>query len=118
MCDVTLVTDGVKITPSGWEHTGGLTGEFLVALTDIAQVSTNDDPTALVHGLKAGVGLPKTKIGTWHHDGVEDYFCVHHDGPAIVLDLVPGRTYARVVVTVEDPAGLAAKIQAEIAHVS
>jgi ferredoxin len=107
-----LLTDSVQIKPNAMEHTGGLNGEFQVAFADISKVSTSDDPTSLVRGVKVGVGLPKTKIGTWHHDGVEDYFCVHHDGPAVVLELSPGHTYAKVVVTVENPDDLVAQIQA------
>ena len=111
MCDVSIDDGDVVVAPSGLEHTGGLVGPFRVALADIVEVHTNDDPASLVSGLKVGVGLPKTKIGTWHHDGVEDYFCVHHDGPAIVLDLKPGATYARVVVSVPDPESVAERIR-------
>lgn len=111
MCDVVVGSDGVRIAPTTWERTEGRAGEFLVAFSDIAQVSVSDDPTSLVHGLKEGVGLPKTKIGTWHHDGVVDYFCVHRGGPAVVLELSPGHTYARAVVTVDDPSGMADQIR-------
>lgn len=115
MCNVIVLTDSVQIKPDALEHAGGLSSEFEVALADIAKVSTSDDPTSLVHGVKVGVGLPKTKIGTWHHDGVEDYFCVHHDGRAVVLDLSPGHRYARVVVTVQNPDDLVVQIQAAMA---
>lgn len=115
MCTVELESDGVKFDPSRWEHAGGMKGEFVVPLADIADVSTSDDPDSLVRGEKTGVGLPKTKIGTWHHDGVEDYYCIRDNGPALVLDLKPGQKLVRVVVTVDDPAGLVAKIQAAMA---
>ncbi len=111
MCDVNIVPGGVQVKPSGWEHAGGLTGEFVMAFSDIVEVSATDDPTSLVHGFRVGVGLPKTKIGTWRHDGVQDYFCVHHNDPAIVIELAPGHTYAKVVVTVDMPDDLAAEIQ-------
>jgi len=115
MCNVKLTANGVEIDPSRWEHAGGMKGEFEVPFSGIAKVSTSDDPVSLVHGVKSGVGLPKTKIGTWHtHDG-EEYFCIRDNGPAVVLDLKPGQKMARVVVTVADPSGLAARIQAAAA---
>jgi hypothetical protein len=115
MCDVELTSDGVEINPSRWEHAGGMQGTFVVPLAGIAKVSTSDDPVSLVHGLKAGVGLPKTKIGQWRNDDGEDYFCIRDNGPAVVLDLKPEQKFNRVAVTVEDPSGLAAKLQAAVA---
>lgn len=115
MCDVKLTSNGVEIDPSRWEHIGGMEGEFVVPFAGIAQVSTSDDPVSLVHGVKMGVGLPKTKIGTWHTDAREDYFCIRDNGAAVVLDLKPGQKLARVVVTVSDPSGLAARIRAAVA---
>lgn len=115
MCDVRLTSDGVEFDPSRWEHVGGMQGNFTVPMTGIAEVSTSDDPDSLVRGAKTGVGLPKTKIGEWHHDGGEDYYCIRDNGPAVVLDLKPEQKFIRVVATVEDPAGMAAKIQAAMA---
>lgn len=114
MCDVSVANDGVHIDPTGWEHTGGMTGPFTVAFDAIESVSENDNPVSLVHGLKAGVGLPQTKIGTWHHDGIEDYFCIHRDGPAIVLKLTPEHRFGQVVVTVDAPEQLRVQIQTHL----
>lgn len=114
MCDVEITTDGVEVDPSRWEHAGGMQGEFVIPFTGIAKVSTSDDPDSLVRGVKSGVGLPKTKIGKWHHDGGEDYYCIRDNGPALVLDLKPEQKLMRVVVTVKDPAAAAAKIQAAV----
>lgn len=114
MCDLELTPEGVEVDPSRWEHVGGMQGTFVVPLTDIVKVSTSDDPDSLVRGVKTGVGTPKTKIGKWHHDGGEDYYCIRDNGPAVVLDLKPDQKLARVVVSVEDPTGLATKIQAAV----
>lgn len=114
MCEVSVAGDGVHIDPTGWEHTGGITGPFVVRFEAIGTVSVSDHPVGLVHGLKAGIGLPKTKIGTWHHDGIEDYFCVHKDGPALVLELTPGNRFGQVAVTVPEPAQMQAEVQARL----
>ena len=114
MCEVSVADDGVHIDPTGWEHTGGITGPFVVPFNEIGAVSVNDHPVGLVHGIKTGVGLPKTKIGTWHHDGIEDYFCVHKDGPALVLALTPEHRFGQVVVTVLDPTKMQTEIQAHL----
>lgn len=111
MCDVEVSAEGVRINPRGWEHAGGMTGDFVVELSAIAAVSTSDDPLSLVHGMKVGVGLPKTKIGTWRHDGVADYICVRDGGAAVVIKLVAGQRFATVVVTVPDPDRTAADIR-------
>ena len=115
MCDVELTSDGVEVDPSRWEHAGGMQGKFVVPWAGIATVSTSDDPVSLVHGVKTGVGLPKTKIGTWHNDEGEEYCCIRDNGPAVVLDLKPGQKLVRVVATVGDPSGLAGKIKAAVA---
>ncbi len=114
MCDVVVADDGVHIDPTAWEHTGGRVGPFVLVYADIAAVTTSEDPITLVHGVKEGVGLPKTKIGTWHHDDIEDYFCVHKDGPAVVLELTAGQRYGQVVVTVDDPAAVVTQIRARL----
>lgn len=114
MCDVVVSDDGVHIDPTGWEHTGGMVGPFVVAFDGIDKVSTNDNPIDLVHGLKVGVGLPNTRIGTWRHDGIEDYFCIHKDGPAVALRLKAGQRFGQVVVTVDDPTQVTAQIQAHL----
>lgn len=93
-----------------------MTGAFTVPLSAIAQVAASDDPLSLVHGVKVGVGLPKTKIGTWHYDEGEDYVCIRDARPAVVLTLAPGQRFAKVVVSVHNPTELAAKIQAAVAE--
>ena len=115
MCTLEIQETGVQVKPGGMERAEGFVGEFLVEFAAIASVSVQDDPASLAEGLKSGVGLPNTKVGTWRHDDVEDYFCVHRDGPAIMLELQPGHKYARVVVTVEHPQDVAAQIQQAVA---
>lgn len=115
MCNVELSPDEVRIIPSRWEHTGGLQGKFEVPIAGIAEISTSYDPVKLVRGIRVGVGLPKTRIGKWYHGSGRDYLCIRHNGPAVVLDLVPGQKFLRVVVTVADPEGLAAQIQDAVA---
>lgn len=114
VAEVSVAPAGVVIEPSNWERAGGLVGRFVVGFERIADVSTSAAPLDLVEGWRMGVGLPRTRIGTWRHDGVKDYLCIRDGRPALVLTCTPEADYARVIVTVPDPDALAEQVRAAL----
>ncbi|GGT72178.1 MULTISPECIES: hypothetical protein [Streptomyces] len=44
-------------------------------------------------------------LGTWRHAGGVDFVAVRTPGPVAVVDLLPGRRFARLSVSTADPEG-------------
>ncbi|MGW0469524.1 hypothetical protein ACWDX6_30395 [Streptomyces sp. NPDC003027] len=44
-------------------------------------------------------------LGTWRHGDGVDFVAVHAGGPVAVVDLFPGREFARLSVSTADPEG-------------
>jgi len=78
----------------------------------ISGVRAVPDCIAEVHGIKGvGVQLPDTRVGSWHDDGRVTFAVCHGRGPGIVIDLANSK-YDRVVLTVENPEDIAARLSA------
>jgi len=64
-----------------------------------------------VHGLRLpGTGLPGViMVGTWREAQRVTFAVCHGRGPAVVLELT-GQRYDRIVVTVENPEDVVARL--------
>jgi hypothetical protein len=58
-----------------------------------------------------GVQLPDTRVGSWHDDGRVTFAVCHGHAPGIVIDLADSK-YDRVVLTVENPEEIVARLSA------
>jgi len=114
---VAVKVEGARlvIEPSRWEAAGGLIGNFSVPLAEVTKVETTDEPLSFVHGLRVGVGLPKTRIGSWYHDGVKDYIGIRDGRPAVVVTLMSSSRFSKLVISVADPATTATQIRSHAA---
>jgi hypothetical protein len=78
----------------------------------ISGVRAVPDCTAEVHGLKwAGTELPGIRVGSFHDDGRVTFAVCHGRAPGIVIDLANSK-YDRVVLTVENPEEIVARLSA------
>jgi hypothetical protein len=104
------VTDGrLHIdAPTGFDR-ASLLGPVDVPLEHVTAVEVTDSPGAAVRGWREGIGMPHLRMGTWRHDGVKDYVAIRTDLPGLVITLV-NEEYARLIISVEDPRGLAAAL--------
>jgi hypothetical protein len=68
------------------------------------------DCIAEVHGLKcAGTELPGIRVGSFHDAERVTFAVCHGHNPGIVIDLANSK-YDRVVLTVENPEEIAARL--------
>lgn len=98
---------------SSRERLGALHGDVEIPSSCISGVSVTDDAFAAVRGIRApGTALPKTiAVGTWRRRGGRDFVAVHrHHAGAVVVDLEDAE-YDRLVVSSDDPEGVAAAIR-------
>jgi len=97
------------------EKAEGFHGDIRVPLASVRQVRA--EPTAWhgdsLRGLRApGTGLPNVvMVGTRRGDFGKDFAAVHGTGPAVVVDLA-GAEYHRLVATIRDAKGVAARLRA------
>jgi hypothetical protein len=111
MADLVITPDTVTVALSSAEKVGALHGDVSVERSHIVSVEAVADGSSVVHGLRApGLHVPGgTRLGTWRHDGSKDFVAVRPGQPAVVITL-GGDEWTRLVVTVEDPASLAAQL--------
>ena len=78
----------------------------------ISGVRAVPDCIAEVHGLKwAGTELPGIRVGSFHQDQRVTFAVCHGRKPGIVIDLANSK-YDRVILTVENPEEIAARLSA------
>jgi hypothetical protein len=94
--------------PSGFLRTS-LLHALDVPLAHIESAEVVEAPAAAVQGWREGIGLPHLRMGTWRHDGTKDYVAIRTDHPALVITL-RGEEYARMIICVDDPHGMAAAL--------
>ena len=95
-------------TPAGLDR-ASLLGGLDVPLAHIVSVESVEDPGTSVVGWREGIGLPHLRMGTWRHDGAKDYVAIRTAMPGLVITL-RDKEYARLIVSVDDPAGMAATL--------
>jgi hypothetical protein len=105
---VTVVVRGDRLiidAPSGFGR-ASLLGALDVPISHVDSVRQVDRPQVAVSGWREGIGLPHLRMGTWRHDGVKDYVAIRTDMAGLVIEL-RDEPYARVIVSVDDPSGIA-----------
>lgn len=117
MADLSIDGDTLRIELSVSERVLGLHGRNIeIPLADIVDVTVVDDVMAELDGLRMpGAGIPGAlAIGTWRgHDGegpFHDFALIHHGGPGVVL-IARNAAYRRVLLSADDPTGLAASLR-------
>jgi len=98
------------------EKIWGLHGDIRVRLSSIVCVAPDPRPWLGLRGWRmAGVSFPgHAALGTRRHGGGYDFCVLHRDGPAVRVDVTPGR-FSRLVIGVPgggDAAAEAARIAA------
>jgi hypothetical protein len=102
---------------SGLERVAALRREVRVPLTAVVTVVTEPDPWCALRGMRApGTGIPGVvAYGVRRMTGARpDFAAVHGREPAVRVELGPGSTFGRLVVTVPDPAATVAMIRAGV----
>ncbi len=113
MSDAPVAIDIVRgrlliAAPTGF-HRLSLLGALNVAIEHVETVEVVDKPVNAIKGWRTGIGMPDLRMGTWRHDGVKDYVAVVVTERGLVLTLRDEK-YARVIVSVDDPDSVKARI--------
>jgi hypothetical protein len=112
MANLLIADDAVTIEMSGRERLEAAHGNQTFRRSAITGVRAVPDCIAEVHGLKwAGTELPGLRVGSFHGDGHVTFAVCHGHKPGIVIDLANSK-YDTVVLTVENPAEIAARLTA------
>ena len=90
-------------------------GNIRIRLSSILSVAADPRPWPGLRGWRmAGISLAGTVLGTRRHGDGYDFCILHRDGPAVRVDVAPGR-FSRLVICVpegSDPETEAARIAA------
>jgi len=111
MAELAIDAESVTVVMSTVEKVESLHGDLVIARSAVRSVRAVSDGLAEVHGLRApGTGIPGViAAGTFHGKLGRTFAIAHHRTPAVVLEL-SGHTFDRVVVTVDDPAGVVRRL--------
>lgn len=112
MATLSIDGDALHVHLSTWENIGGLTASFSVPFVRISDVSVAEDPWKIVRGMRVGTGFPwVVLLGTMIRRGPNDFVAIYRRRPAIVVSLVPGAAYGRLIVTIPDAATFAESLR-------
>jgi hypothetical protein len=94
------------------EKAEGFHGDIRVPLRAVTAVRAVDSAWPHLRGMRApGTGVPHVvAVGTRRGEFGKDFAAVHGTGAAVVVDLV-GAEYGRLVVTTDDAAAVATRIE-------
>ena len=110
MARLLIADDTVTIDMSRGEKFEAAHGDQTFPRSAITGTRAVPDCIAEVHGLKwAGTELPGIRVGSFHEDQRVTFAVCHGHKPGIVIDLANDK-YDRVVLTVENPEEIAARI--------
>jgi hypothetical protein len=115
MADVFLDRDEVHVVLGALERVGALRGDLVIPIAHVRAARVVDDPFPEVRGVRSpGTGWPRgIALGTWRSRRHGRTFAAAYRGasPALVIEL-DGERYARVVVSTDDAARIAAALSA------
>ena len=112
MAHLLITDDAVTIDMSGRERLEAAHGVQTFSRSAITGVRAVPDCIAEVHGLKwAGTELPGIRVGSFHDAERVTFAVCHGHKPGIVIDLANSK-YDTVVLTVENPEEIAARLSA------
>ena len=112
MAHLLITDDSVTIDMSRGERFEAAHGDQTFHRGAISGVRAVPDCIAEVHCLKwAGTELPGIRVGSFHADERVTFAVCHGHNPGIVIDLANSK-YDRVVLTVENPEEIAARLSA------
>jgi hypothetical protein len=111
MAKLLVYDDLVTVSLSAIEKAEALHGEVSVPRAAVVSARVVPDGMDEVHGLRMpGTGLPGVIIvGTWRDKERVTFAVCHGRRPAVVLELA-GQPYDRIIVTVENPDEVVARL--------
>lgn len=107
--------DGMLAVELSWpERILALRGRTLVPLADVASVGVTDNLIGAVRGLRApGTGIPGlVAVGTFRGRGWRDLVVAAGRGPGVVVTMVAGAAWRRILVRDPQADATAARLQA------
>ena len=109
MANLTVDGDTLTLHLSWLEKLGAFHGDVRLSRSSVSAVRITDQPRGELRGIRApGTGIPGViSLGTRRAAGVRDFAAVYRNRPAVVIDL-DGAGFNRLVVSVDDPAAVAA----------
>jgi len=118
MVTVTVEGDRVRFEVEGWDKLWALKSQLEIPLAHIASVRVDPEPA---RGWWHGLRMPGTQVpgvltaGTFYQSGGAVFYDVHDPEGTIVLEL-DHEHYKRLVIEVEHPAEVVARLQAAVAR--
>src|SRR4051794_12434963 len=111
MVTVTIDRETIRISLAGMDQVWALKRGLEIPLAHVRSVSVAP-PDLRPRGLRApGTSIPgRFFAGTWRGRGSKEFWFVHVNAQALVLDLAAD-DYTRVIVEVADPSTVAAEIE-------
>ena len=111
MAELLINDDIVTVSLSAVEKAEALHGNVSVPRAAVASARIVPDGMDEVHGLRLpGTGFPGViMVGTWRDQERVTFAVCHGRRPAVVLELT-GQRYDRIVVTVENPDEVVARL--------
>lgn len=112
MAHLLITDDAVTIDMSRGEKFEAIHGDQAFPRCAIRAVRAVPDCIAEVHGMKTmGTELPGLRVGNFSDDEHTTFAVCHGHNPGIVIDLANSK-YDRVVLTIENPEEIAARLAA------
>jgi hypothetical protein len=115
MASLVVHQDELVVALSWLERVAAFRGNVHIPLGSIQSVSIQEAPYSSLRGIRApGTGIPGViaygvRLMT---GGRPDFAALHGRGPAILIELAPGASFATVLVTVGDPESTLAAVRA------
>ena len=115
MATLAVEGDELHLHLSTWEKIGAFHSDIRVPMDRVAAVDVAAVPRSTVRGMRSpGTGVPGVvALGTWRYRGGPDFVAVYRNRPSVVVTL-RDRPFTRLIVSVDDPPGVAADISRAI----